>query len=156
MPHPPTNPFDRLISGLQEGLDLFLDDLQNTAEDFLITINREAARNLRNQVRVATQHQATRRPLRPPINPTGHPATPPSKMHQGTPKPRVLTAYDYLEVSPHASKETIVAAFQSLGRRFHPDNKTTGDAERFKTISAAYTILKDPGRRKKYDRTIQI
>jgi len=156
MPRPPSNPFDRLISGLQEGLDLFLDDLQNTAEDFLITINREAARNLRNQVHIATQHQAPRRPLRPPVSPRGQSHTPPPPNAQRASKPQEKTAYDYLEVSPHASRETIVAAFQSLGRRFHPDNQKTGDAEKFKTISAAYTILKDPKRRKKYDRTMGV
>jgi len=152
-PNRPINPLDHLFASLQRGLDMFMDDLQNTAEDFLLSVNRQAVHNLRRQIHTAEQ-QRTGRPVRPPMRPPGQSAPSPTPKPYKPPKQREKTAYDYLEVSVYASQETISAAFQSLGRRFHPDNQATGDAERFKTISAAYTILKDPVRRKKYNRTI--
>ena len=65
-----------------------------------------------------------------------------------------LTLYDVLEISPRASPETISAAFRSLSARFHPDNKKTGNEERYKAITEAWSVLKYPLKRKRYDQEI--
>jgi curved DNA-binding protein CbpA len=70
------------------------------------------------------------------------------------PKPRRITAYDVLEVSPQASQETITAAYKSLSKRFHPD-VCKGGEEKMKGITAAYQIVGDPKKRKEYDRQIK-
>jgi len=62
--------------------------------------------------------------------------------------------YKTLGVSRSASQEEIKKAYRQLAVKFHPD-KNKGDKkaeERFKEISEAYEVLKDPEKRKKYDR----
>jgi DnaJ-class molecular chaperone len=65
------------------------------------------------------------------------------------------TYYEILEVSELASTETIRAAYRSLSKRFHPDNKKTGSEERFKVLTEAHECLIDGGKRKEYDRELQ-
>jgi DnaJ-class molecular chaperone len=65
------------------------------------------------------------------------------------------TYYELLEVSELASTETIRAAYRSLSKRFHPDNKKTGNEERFKMLTEAHECLIDGGKRKDYDRELQ-
>ncbi len=62
--------------------------------------------------------------------------------------------YDILGVDRHASDEEIRRAYRRLAKRWHPDfNPGDPVAERrFKEISAAYEILGDPERRRRYDR----
>lgn len=59
--------------------------------------------------------------------------------------------YDLLEVSPDASQTDIKRAFRNKARQLHPDTDG-GDAEKMIELNAAYTILKDPKKRAKYDR----
>ena len=61
--------------------------------------------------------------------------------------------YSILGVSKTASKAEIKTAYHKLARKYHPDvNKDNpAAAERFKEISAAYDILGDETKRKKYD-----
>jgi curved DNA-binding protein len=62
--------------------------------------------------------------------------------------------YQILGVSKDASKEEIKKAYRNLAVKYHPD-KNSGDKkaeERFKEISEAYEVLKDPEKRKHYDR----
>lgn len=61
--------------------------------------------------------------------------------------------YEILGVSKAASAEDIKKAYRKMARSSHPDlhPDDTGAEERFKTISAAYEILKDPETRKRYD-----
>lgn len=59
--------------------------------------------------------------------------------------------YELLEVSPHASQETIERMFRFLAQRYHPDRQGTGDAERFDQIVKAYKTLKEPESRATYD-----
>lgn len=66
-----------------------------------------------------------------------------------------VTLYDDLEVSPHASEETIAAAYRSLAKRYHPDvAKHKSAAERMKQINAAWEILGDEKKRAAYNREI--
>ncbi len=60
--------------------------------------------------------------------------------------------YQILGVPKSASTEEINRAYRKLARRFHPDvNKDKDAEERFKEISDAVGVLKDPEKRKLYD-----
>lgn len=60
--------------------------------------------------------------------------------------------YDLLGVSKSASANEIKKAYHKLARAYHPDvNPDKAAAEKFKTITAAYELLSDPEKRKRYD-----
>jgi molecular chaperone DnaJ len=58
--------------------------------------------------------------------------------------------YNILGVDKKAGKEEIKKAFRTLAHKFHPDKKD-GDAEKFKEINEAYSILSDEKKRQQYD-----
>jgi len=60
--------------------------------------------------------------------------------------------YKVLRLDPSAEIEVIEAAFRKLSRKYHPDvNKDPDAEEKYKEITEAYFVLKDPIKRKKYD-----
>lgn len=59
--------------------------------------------------------------------------------------------YEFLQISPHAKPETIHRIYRFLAARYHPDNKLTGDLEKFLLLNQAYEVLSDPERRAQYD-----
>ena len=66
--------------------------------------------------------------------------------------------YEILEVSRTASEDEIKKSFRKLSLKYHPDrqagksDKEKKEAEeKFKEISAAYTILSDPKKKQQYD-----
>jgi hypothetical protein len=59
--------------------------------------------------------------------------------------------YEVLQISPKADLETIQRVFRMQAARYHPDNKQSGDAERFMMLSRIYETLVDPKRREQYD-----
>lgn len=61
--------------------------------------------------------------------------------------------YQILGVTRTATQKEIKTSYRSLARKFHPDaNKgDKGAEEKFKEITEAYEVLKDPDKRKKYD-----
>jgi len=59
--------------------------------------------------------------------------------------------YEDLQISANADKETIDSVYKTLARRWHPDNTSTGDSEKFKNISEAHRVLSDPEQRAAYD-----
>src|SRR6202020_3454667 len=61
--------------------------------------------------------------------------------------------YEALGVSRDASQDEIRQAYRRLAPRYHPDvNKEPGAEDRFKEISEAYEVLRDPEKRARYDR----
>ncbi len=58
--------------------------------------------------------------------------------------------YETLGVTKTASKEDIKKAFHKLAHKYHPDKKE-GNAEKFKQLSEAYSILSDDKKRAEYD-----
>ncbi len=61
--------------------------------------------------------------------------------------------YQVLGVGRTASPEDIKAAYRRLAKQYHPDlNPGRGDIEhKFKEVSAAYTLLSDPAKRRRFD-----
>lgn len=61
--------------------------------------------------------------------------------------------YKILELDKQSSADDIRKAYRKLAKKYHPD-KNPGDnsaEEKFKEVSEAYEVLKDPEKRKKYD-----
>ncbi len=59
--------------------------------------------------------------------------------------------YEALQVNMSADPETIDRVYRLLAQRYHPDNQQTGDEGRFRTLLEAYTVLRDPEKRARYD-----
>ena len=67
--------------------------------------------------------------------------------------PKTKDYYDVLGVGRKATQKEISAAFRKLARQHHPDaNQGDKEAEkRFKEVSEAHDVLRDPEKRKLYD-----
>ena len=60
--------------------------------------------------------------------------------------------YKILGVSVDADAKEIKAAYRKLARKYHPDmNPDKNAAEKFKEVAEAYEVLKDSGRRARFD-----
>jgi len=59
--------------------------------------------------------------------------------------------YELLQISPNAEPETIHRVFRIMAARYHPDNKETGNNDKFLLLTKAYAVLSDPARRASYD-----
>jgi len=59
--------------------------------------------------------------------------------------------YEVLQLSPNADPETVHRVFRALAQRYHPDNRESGNDEKFKQVMAAYEVLSDPERRAAFD-----
>ena len=62
-----------------------------------------------------------------------------------------LDCYEAMQLSRNADAETISRVYRLLAARFHPDNRETGNSEKFLRLSEAYQILSDPEKRARYD-----
>jgi curved DNA-binding protein CbpA len=59
--------------------------------------------------------------------------------------------YELLQLSPNADNDTISRVYRILVKRYHPDNRDTGDDGKFNDIVQAYRVLSDPEKRAAYD-----
>ncbi|HVQ74599.1 MAG TPA: J domain-containing protein [Candidatus Binatia bacterium] len=66
--------------------------------------------------------------------------------------PELVDYYEVLQVSPRAHPMVIVKAYRLLAALYHPDNRATGDVDRFREVAEAAKVLTDPRRRAAYDR----
>ena len=63
--------------------------------------------------------------------------------------------YELLQLSSTADPDTIERVFRHFAKKFHPDNKESGDADRFRLILEAHRTLSDPEKRAGYDAKYQ-
>ena len=59
--------------------------------------------------------------------------------------------YEVLGLTKGASKDEIKSSYRKLAKKYHPDNKDTGDEVKFKEVQEAYDILFDDQKRSAYD-----
>jgi curved DNA-binding protein CbpA len=59
--------------------------------------------------------------------------------------------YELLQLSPNAEQLVITKIYRLLAAYYHPDNKQTGDEEKFKSVLKAYEVLSDPAKRSRYN-----
>ena len=67
-----------------------------------------------------------------------------------------MNLYAVLGISRDADGEDIRSAYRVQARRCHPDIGPGGSAEKFRQITEAYEVLRDPDRREAYDRSLAI
>ncbi|MCW2247148.1 DnaJ-class molecular chaperone [Azospirillum fermentarium] len=60
--------------------------------------------------------------------------------------------YTVLGVARNASADDIKKAYRKLAKQYHPDQGGGGNEERFKEVSAAYSLLSDTDKRARFDR----
>jgi len=59
--------------------------------------------------------------------------------------------YETLQLNPNADEETINRVFRILVKRYHPDNRDSGNTKKFNEVMDAYRFLSDPEKRAAYD-----
>ena len=66
--------------------------------------------------------------------------------------------YRTLQVTRDAEPEVIERAYKALSLKYHPDRRPAPERERatrrMQRINEAYTVLRDPERRRRYDATL--
>ena len=67
-----------------------------------------------------------------------------------------INYYDLLQINPRAEIETIERVYRIMAARYHPDNQQTGDADRFRLLTEAYQMLRDPVKRRDYDKQFEV
>ena len=59
--------------------------------------------------------------------------------------------YKIFGVERSASKDEIHQAARKLLRKYHPDNRESGNEEKYKEVNEAKDVLEDPKKREMYD-----
>ena len=59
--------------------------------------------------------------------------------------------YELLQLNSNAEQLVVTKVYRLLAAYYHPDNKQTGNEEKFKQILEAYEVLSDPAKRSRYD-----
>ena len=52
--------------------------------------------------------------------------------------------YETLQLSPNATADTIERVYRILAKRYHPDNRDTGDSKQFAEVHRSYELLSNP------------
>ncbi len=68
----------------------------------------------------------------------------------------LVNYYDLLQINPRAEIETIERVYRIMAARYRPENLQTGNDERFRMLTEAYEMLRDPVKRKEYDRQFEV
>ena len=78
---------------------------------------------------------------------------PDSNLYRYLDKAKMRDPYEILRVSPTASDSAIKKAYHKLAKKLHPDLNPDDSvvANRFKEVSAAYSLVGDPDNRKRYN-----
>ena len=153
---PRPSPFDDFFDQI---IDTVIDRVDETVTPMLEQMSERVAQTVEQHVNQTIRQQQQTGPDADRRSRTGqrsarganHPPPPPNAPRAS--KPHSRTLYEVLEVSRHASQETIRAAWVSLNKRYHPDTGVV-DEEKIKAINAAYDVLKDVNKRAVYDRTL--
>jgi curved DNA-binding protein CbpA len=59
--------------------------------------------------------------------------------------------YEVLQLSPNADSDTINRVYRILVKRYHPDNRDSGNEDKFNEVVQAHRVLSDPETRCAYD-----
>ena len=59
--------------------------------------------------------------------------------------------YEVLQLSQNANADTVERVYRLLAKRYHPDNRESGDVDKFTSLRQAYEVLSDPESRAEYD-----
>jgi curved DNA-binding protein CbpA len=86
-----------------------------------------------------------------PSRPQAKPEEPKEAPRTAPANAEVEDCYRILQVSRTAETDTIHRVFHVLAQRYHPDNRETGEEERFRQLVEAHSILTDPERRAAHD-----
>lgn len=62
--------------------------------------------------------------------------------------------YETLRIEVTAKSEVIETAYKELIKKYHPDR--AGENARVRQINTAYSVLRDPAKRKAYDTTLKL
>jgi DnaJ-class molecular chaperone len=63
--------------------------------------------------------------------------------------------YKTLGVPRNANEQQIRSAYRVIAKEHHPDMTNLSDSKRFRDVCEAYEVLRDPERRRHYDRELQ-
>lgn len=132
---PPTSPLDYFFD------EILFPRMERAFDDFARRVMNPPA-----PPRIPKQRSTTKRP---------HKAPPIPKRKDPRPTQRVLTYYDIFECVPTASVEVIAAAHRALVKKYHPDVAGVSGEAKIKIINSAWEVLRDPMKRKEYDRMIR-
>ena len=62
--------------------------------------------------------------------------------------------YEILQVKTDAPVSIIRVAYKFLAAMYHPENRETGNTEKFNQVTTAFRVLADEGKRARYDESI--
>lgn len=125
-------------------VDDFLDGLREVATEFVADFVEDRF----TPIIPPQQKQPRRKNIKPPKVKTPKTPKPAKREAQGP------TLYDVLQISKTADAEIVTAAWKAACRKHHPDTGH-GNAKKMAEINAAYEILKDPIKRREYDRQLR-
>jgi len=67
------------------------------------------------------------------------------------PDPPFMDYYEVMQLSSNSDIETVHQVYRMLAKRYHPDNRETGNEELFKQLVRAYSVLSDTEQRSAHD-----